>query len=126
VFEISVRRHFYASHQLRDYPRDAGRPHRHRWEVRASVATPAPGTQGFGLDFLVLDDWLGEILRPLEGQVLNELPPFRGASPSAEQVARWIYGELAARLGEGPARLRRVEVHQGPRFAAVYEPGEPR
>lgn len=87
------------------------------------MATPAPGTQGFGVDFLVLDGWLGEILEPLEGRVLNDLPPFTATSPSAEHVARWIYGELAARLGESPARLTRVEVYQGPRFAAVYEPG---
>lgn len=117
-----MRRHFYASHQLRDYPRDAGRPHRHRWEVRVSVATPALGAPGFGMDFLELDGWLGEILAPLEGSVLNELAPFASTSPSAEKVAHWIYRELAARMGEASPRLRRVEVNQGPRFAASYEP----
>jgi len=125
VHEISVFRHFYASHQLRQYTRDAGPPHRHRWEVRATAFTPELGPEGFGLDFETLDAWLEETLDRLDGQVLNELEPFRAMSPSAENLSRWIYQQLAPRFPSGSARLGRVEVFEGSRYSAAYWEGWP-
>jgi len=123
VHEVSVRRHFYATHQLRRYPGDADGPHRHRWEVRVTARTPEIGEFGFGLDFVVFDGWLAETLSSLDGRFLNELEPFARLNPSAEHLASWIWRELAPRVAAQHARLARVEVHEGPRFSAVYWEG---
>jgi 6-pyruvoyltetrahydropterin/6-carboxytetrahydropterin synthase len=132
VHEVSVWRHFYATHQLRNHPADADGPHRHRWEVRVIVRTPDIAEVGFGLDFVILDAWLADALARIDGRNLNEIEPFDRINPSAENLATWIWGEIAPRAAEAHTRLSRVEVYEGPRFCAAYwedsgmEPGRPR
>ena len=121
MHEVTVRRHFYATHQLLGHPADADGPHRHRWEVRVTAQTPAIAEIGFGLDFVILDDWVKEALARLEGRHLNDIAPFDRMNPSAEHLASWIWRQLQPRLADGGlAALSRVEVFEGPRFSAAY------
>jgi 6-pyruvoyltetrahydropterin/6-carboxytetrahydropterin synthase len=124
VHEVTVRRHFYATHQIRGHPADADGPHRHRWEIRVTARTPEIPEIGFGLDFVILDGWLKESLARLEGRLLNEIEPFDRVNPSAEHLASWIWGQLQPRVaGAGHTALARVEVFEGPRFSATYWEG---
>ena len=45
-------------------------------------------------------------------QNINEVPPFDSKNPSAENIARWLFSELAAQINSDNARLKRVEIKE--------------
>jgi 6-pyruvoyltetrahydropterin/6-carboxytetrahydropterin synthase len=74
-------------------------------------------------DFGVLKKILREICGTLDHGSLNNLPVFEN-DPSAERIARYIYGEAERRFPEeglDPALLDAVEVYETPLTVARYE-----
>ena len=113
MFTISVEMGFRASHQLTlpDGSKEAA--HRHNWSVTADVAGEKLDNMGVVMDFHGLRAALGGIIAELDDLPLNEIAYFQRNNPSAENVAKYIYDKLAARLPEG-VELQGIKVGEEP------------
>jgi len=119
MYEIIVDRTFNADHQLRG-PEGALEPvHSHNWVVRAVVSAEGIDEMGISLDFNVLKKYLSDILRPMNGAVLEELDNFKNKNASAENMAKYIYDQLEVRIGDG-CKLEYVEITEEPNCRARY------
>ena len=105
TYEISIRQSFSASHQLRLYDGSLEPLHGHNWTVVVTVAADTLDQIGVVMDFHVLERKLGNILAPLTGRHLNEVPPFANLNPSAENVAMHIAISLTL-----PPKVRLISV----------------
>ena len=112
-FQITIRRWFAASHQLRLADGSLEPLHGHNWHVRLTAARADGGLDEIGTvhDFHDLEKRLEEVLRPLQNAHLNELPPFARLNPTTENLA----AQIAARIALPPGlRIVEVEVWETP------------
>ena len=120
MFEITVKRTFTASHALTSNGCLIEEPHEHRFECEARLESDGVGADGMAIDFRSVDEALSSVLTPLTDAKLHEAPVLAGASPSAENLARFIYRALARELGDCGSRLARTTVWEDPDHCATY------
>ena len=123
-YEIKVEDHFAAAHALRGYGGACERRHGHNFKVTVVVAVASLDEVGLSLDFKKVAGFLREVLETLDHQDLNELPAFRAANATAENIATYIYRELAPRLAGPDVRIARITVEESPKYAASYLPAD--
>ena len=122
MYEVTVKTGFSAAHQLRYYDGKYENLHGHNWTAIVTVETNELDKIGVGFDFVVLKKNVKEILNRLDYKNINEVPPFDSKNPSAENIARWLFGELATQMNSDNVRLKRVEVKEfDDRGAAYFE-----
>ena len=125
--------HFNAAHRLFNPERseewnratygDAANPagYGHNYTLDVSVAGEADAVTGMLVNLTDLDRVLKEeVDRPLDHRHLNaEIPEFAKTVPTAENLARWIWDRLDARLAkEGwPCRLQSLRLTVTPNFS---------
>ena len=112
MYEVTVKTGFSAAHQLRYYDGKYENLHGHNWSAIVTVETKDLDEIGLGVDFVLLKKSVENILSRLDYQNINEVPPFDSKNPSAENIARWLFGELAAQINSDNARLKRVEIKE--------------
>lgn len=121
MFEIRVESRFVAQHQL-TLPEVGTEPlHEHDWGVRVTVVGEHLDDNGLLVDFGLLRRRIANVLQALDGRNLNALPTFAERSPSAENVALHVAGQLADELPRA-VRLAHVEVEEEPGCVARYFP----
>ncbi len=120
MWEITRDTVFAAAHQLRFTKGEGERLHGHNWRVKAVVRAAELDVHGFVLDFAELGTVLRAIVEPYEHAFLNEIAPFDDLNPTAENVARIVAEQLAAKLDDGRVKVVRVEVWEDDHSAAVY------
>jgi len=113
LFTVSVEMGFRASHQLTLPDGSKEATHRHNWSVTADVAGEKLDNMGVVMDFRRLRAALGGIIAELADLPLNDIGYFQSNNPSAENVAKYIYDKLAAKLPEG-VELQGVKVGEEP------------
>lgn len=120
MFKISVTTKFAAAHRLREYEGACENLHGHNWLVTAQISAPELDPIGIAYDFKKLKHDLNEIISQLDHQYLNEIPPFDQVNPTSENVAKFIYQSLTAKL---PSNLRvvSIEVGESDHYTATYE-----
>ena len=123
-YELSVSAEFCAAHRLNGYPGDCKNTHGHNWGVTVYVLCTELDSLGMGLDFRDIKGLVKEALSGLDHVFLNEVAPFTQENPTAENIARHIFGELsrllAARRGGAQARVSRVHVAETPGAGVTY------
>jgi 6-pyruvoyltetrahydropterin/6-carboxytetrahydropterin synthase len=120
VYKVSVTTKFAAAHRLREYEGACENLHGHNWLVKAQIGTSELDRIGIAYDFKKLKHDLNEIINQLDHQYLNEIPPFNEMNPTSENVAKFIYQSLAAKL---PNKLKviSIEVGESDHYTATYE-----
>ena len=98
MFQLMVDAGFAAAHALRGYQGKCENLHGHNYKVQLTVQGNELDQTGMVFDFKQLKRWLKDALDRLDHQCLNGLEPFRAANPSAENLARHIYHELAPQI----------------------------
>lgn len=86
---LKVRDKFSAAHYLRGYRGKCEKVHGHTFQVEVAVRARALDPAGIGFDFTDLKKALAALLP--DHTLLNEALPF---NPTAENLARHLYGEL--------------------------------
>ncbi len=119
MYQLTVGGSFRASHFI-NFPPGPEPLHEHEFRVQFFVRGPELDETGLLLDFFYLRRILEEILQPLQGANLNELPPFASQNTSAENLARYLFEELGQRLKKDPVRLSGVRVWDTPESCASY------
>jgi 6-pyruvoyltetrahydropterin/6-carboxytetrahydropterin synthase len=93
----------------------------HNYALEVSVAGEADPATGMLVNLTDLDRILKEeVDRPLDHRNLNaEIPEFADTVPTAENLARWIWDRIAARIAkEGwPCRLHILRLTVTPNFS---------
>jgi 6-pyruvoyltetrahydropterin/6-carboxytetrahydropterin synthase len=111
---------FSASHVLDRLPtwHPCARMHGHNYLVRLELSAPreALDDTGFVRDYRDLDDFKKWMDETLDHRHLNEA--MGGCSPSAENLAVWIFDLWSPRIPE----LTAVHVSETPKTWAVYRP----
>ena len=120
MYEVVVKTGFSAAHQLRYYDGKYENLHGHNWTAIVTVETNELDDIGVGVDFVVLKKKVEEILSCLDYKNINEVPPFDSKNPSAENIARWLFDELASQINSDNTRLKRVEVKEFDNCGAAY------
>jgi 6-pyruvoyltetrahydropterin/6-carboxytetrahydropterin synthase len=119
MYELSVKGHFDAAHALRDYPGECKNLHGHTWDVEVTVEGEDLDEIEIVYDFKRLKADLAVVLDRFDHGYLNEVPPFDAQSPTAENLARVIFDELEALVGE-QVRVKEVAVWESPIAKIVY------
>lgn len=119
MYELTTIVDFEAAHRLADYPGKCNRLHGHNWRVEVTVAGAELDSLGMLVDFRVLKQEVTRVIDTLDHYYLNEIEPFRTVNPTAENIASYVYRELAGRLPAGVA-VTAVKVWESPHSAAVY------
>ncbi|HEX6971955.1 MAG TPA: 6-carboxytetrahydropterin synthase [Limnochordia bacterium] len=121
MYELTVRRHFDASHIVEGHPGKCARLHGHRWVAELVVACEKVDAIGIGIDFGALKAACDEVL-PDHAHINDRLPP--GWPATAEKISEWLYATLRPMIAELGGRLRCVRIWESPDCAATYLPPE--
>lgn len=120
MFTISVETHFWAPHRLSLPNGSKESSHSHNWAVAADVTSNELNSAGVVMDFQQLKTTLDNIVEQLgASKTLDSLNYFRSNSPSAENVAKYIYEKLRTRLPEN-VHLSSVRVVEEPGCSAKF------
>jgi 6-pyruvoyltetrahydropterin/6-carboxytetrahydropterin synthase len=113
---------FAAAHAIRGHTRGCQNLHGHNYRVRVHVAAGRLDALGMVIDFADLKGILEQVVGRFDHAVINDHPPFdRERNTTAEELARYVHEEVAARLPEGRT-VRRVEVWETETSCAIFEP----
>ena len=123
MFEVTIEETFSAGHALRNYHGKCENPHGHNYRCELSVAGAELDAAGLLVDFVELKRALHEVLDRLDHQWLNDITPFDGINPSAENIARHVYDEVAGKLADKTgARVSFVRLWETDTARATYFP----
>jgi len=122
MYEISVEETFSSGHALRGYRGKCENPHGHNYRVRVSLSGQDLNSIGLLYDFKDLKAIIRDDTEKLDHQYLNDLPAFTDLNPSAENIARYLFDRIQARLNTDPkgVTVRSVTVYETDTTAAVY------
>ena len=121
MYEITVGAAFEAAHFIRGYCGKCARLHGHNWTIEAVVRGDTLDALGMLVDFKILKAELNKILDDFDHRFLNELETFAEENPTAENLARKIYQQLAAsEIFSGTTKLYAVKVHESPNSCVTY------
>ncbi len=119
MYEITVIKTFSAAHDLDIGGKHEG-IHGHNFKVEATIESEELNTDGLVLDFRVLKKWLNEILEEMDHKFLGNLPPFIDISPTAENIARFIYDRLGRNAASMDLQVSRIVVWESENSKALY------
>ncbi len=120
MYEITVLSHFSGAHRLRHLHGRCEELHGHNWKIEATVAANRLGKEGVTLDFGIFKQKLGGVLEQLDHVYLNDLPYFRKAEPSSENIAKYIFDQLKKDLKMHSATLKKVTAWESETSCATY------
>jgi 6-pyruvoyltetrahydropterin/6-carboxytetrahydropterin synthase len=123
MFEVSVEETFAAGHALRNYHGKCENVHGHNYRVRVALEGAELDQAGLLVDFVEIKRVLRAIIEKLDHQFLNDVAPFDKLNPSAENMARYFYQELAQNLTgarEHAVRVAEVKIWETDTATATY------
>ena len=120
MYNLKVCTSFAAAHCLINYQGDCENLHGHNWKVEVAVTARELDRAGLGIDFKLLKHETNELLKSLDHKYLNDLAPFLETSPSSENLARFIYSELAMKLNNDNIKVSVVTVWESDFACASY------
>ncbi|PLW82815.1 6-carboxytetrahydropterin synthase QueD [Kineobactrum sediminis] len=108
--------HFEAAHRLPNVPpgHKCARLHGHSFQVRLTVSGEAREPSGWVMDFGDLKRAFQPVLDRLDHYYLNDIPGLE--NPTSENIARWIWQQLASALPQ----LAQVEIRETCTSGCIY------
>ena len=98
MFELKAQMYFAAAHHLLNYNGVCENQHGHNWLVEAYVKGTQLDKSNILIDYKVLKRHLKSVLDLLDHKDINELPDFKGVSPSSETLAKFIYEKMKEQI----------------------------
>ena len=119
MFEVSVEKTVACAHRLFGYNGPCEALHGHNYRVIVTYSGDQLDEFGMLVDFTDIKKVFHAALDIIDHTYLNDLPMFRDVSPSAENIARFIYDEMK-RTPFDRAVLRSITVWETPTQMATY------
>ncbi len=124
MFELTIIVNFEAAHCLPEYPGKCNRLHGHNWKVEVTVQGAKLDRLGMLMDFGQLKQEVNNVITTLDHYYLNELEYFQAKNPTAENIAQYIFLELAkSPIFKQDIRIISVKVWESSHSAATYRQG---
>ena len=123
MYELSVERSFAAAHHLMGYDGPCARPHGHNYRVQITVTGSKLDEHGMLMDFGQLKSVCDEIIGQLDHTDLNQHPVFAHSNPSSENLARYIFTQVAERLKRRGVGVSTVTVWESDTSQVAYTEG---
>ena len=122
MYTLKVEGAFEAAHHINGYSGKCARLHGHNWVVEAVVKGRELDELGMLVDFKDIKQTLKDILERFDHRYLNELAPFKdGVNPTAENLARIIFEELAGNeIFKRDSVLAAITVFESPKSSVTY------
>jgi len=120
VYKLTIRTSFAAAHNLINYQGDCENLHGHNWKVDVTVLASELDKAGLGIDFKILKQEAGVVIKELDHKYLNENPVFMNVSPSSEHISRYLYQRLSERLNSASITVESVTVWESDNASACY------
>lgn len=122
MYEVTIRKTFSAAHILKEIGGKCEEMHGHNFTVEVTVAGPSLNSEDLLIDFRVLKGWTNEVLEEMDHKYLNDVECFKGMNPSSEQVARYIYNQLAEKAASLKLTLAQITVWESENARVSYRP----
>ena len=119
-YQLKVVTDFASAHTLRDYPGACSRMHGHNWKVELEAVASRLDDIGMGVDFKVMKKAARDVCKRLDHQYLNELAPFKEINPTAENIAAYMYHEIAALINSDTIRVTALTLWETERACVRY------
>jgi len=103
MYEVVVKTDFAAAHRLLGYEGNCERLHGHNWKIEVRVKSDRLNKLGMVADFREIKQVVKDVVGELDHHYLNEMPPFDKLNPTTENIAKFLFDELARML---PAEVR--------------------
>ena len=117
-----IERNFSSAHQLRGYKGKCENLHGHNYKIEIYARGAELNNIGLLVDFVELKDAADELVAYLDHKNLNELEPFvEEQNPSAENVARFVLEEIAAKIDDDRVQIYKVRCFETPTSVATYQ-----
>jgi 6-pyruvoyltetrahydropterin/6-carboxytetrahydropterin synthase len=120
MYRLTILTDFAAAHNLINYQGDCENLHGHNWKVEVRVSAKELNNAGLGIDFKILKKETKQLLGALDHKYLNDLPMFKGVSPSSEHICKYLYDELGIVLNDDNITIECVTVWESDRAYASY------
>ena len=119
MYEVSVIKEISASQQLHNYKGPCARLHGHNWKIRVDVVTEKVDVTGISIDFEDLEKLLWQVVGKFDHNHFNVVAPFDSINPTAENISRYIFEEMAQQLPES-IQLKKVFLWENDRYVVSY------
>jgi 6-pyruvoyltetrahydropterin/6-carboxytetrahydropterin synthase len=119
-YEVSVIDHFSAAHQIRETHDKCERLHGHNWQVVVWVKAKKLDEHDLVIDFRILKKELKKCLDTLDHNFINELSAFKGINATSENIACYIYKQLAEAINTKRIKVSKVKVAESHNSFAEY------
>ena len=121
MFEVTIEQTFAAGHALRNYKGKCENVHGHNYRCQVTMEGDDLDHVGLLIDFVELKKAVGSVIDRMDHQWLNDYPPFNVLNPSAENIAKYIYDEVANVIAAGPGvKLGSVKLWETDTSFATY------
>lgn len=120
MFVLKIVTDFASAHSLRNYPGDCSRLHGHNWQVEVSVESEVLDEIGIAIDFHEIKRQTKQIVKKLDHQYLNDIPPFDKINPTAENIAKYFFEEVGKLINNQDVRVCKVLIWETSRASAAY------
>ncbi|MBI4040637.1 MAG: 6-carboxytetrahydropterin synthase [Deltaproteobacteria bacterium] len=120
MYEVIVKNHFSAAHQLKSEKGVYENLHGHNWKIDVVVEAPQLDAIGTVIDFSVVEHETQCLVDLFDHRVLNELKCFEDLNPSSENVARFCFESLKEKLKAYPIQLKKVTIWETDFLGASY------
>jgi len=116
MYSVTVEADFSSAHNLRGYKGKCEALHGHNWRVEVEARQKELDDAGMVMDFKVLKKRLRALLETIDHAYLNTIPYFKKVNPTSENIARYLFDALKARI----PGLYRVTVWESENSHASY------
>jgi 6-pyruvoyltetrahydropterin/6-carboxytetrahydropterin synthase len=123
IYTLTTSTDFAASHIIPGHPGKCARLHGHNWKVEVSVVAKELDHLGMAIDFQYVKDAAKVTIEKVDHYHLNDLPFFAGISPTAENVAKWLFAQIAPVINSDSVKLQSVTLWETDRSRVCYSEG---
>lgn len=120
MYEIAIKQSFSAAHALNEVGGQCEKLHGHNFTVEVFVSSRELNKSGIVIDFRILKEWTDEVLNELDHKHLNEVDYFKNISPSAENVARFVYDRIREKANSHNLAVSRVVIWESEDARVIY------
>ena len=119
MFEIKIKTHFSAAHNLVNYKGKCEHLHGHNWVVEAVFAYTELAADGMAIDFHDAKKLVNDVVAQFDHSYLNEVAALAKANPTSESVAKLIYDQVKAKNNH----IHAISVWENEGSCATYREG---
>lgn len=114
--------YFSAAHVLREYAAACEKLHGHNYKVILEVTANELDHLGMVMDYYDIDKAAMKYIQLIDHQYLNNIEPFDKINPTAENVAAWLFDNIAKDINDGRVTLKSITVWETDHNCVIYEP----